>query len=159
MNELPKLLLVPVDCSKGANAAAQLAAGFAQKLDIPLRLLFVFPMSAMDMFGVPSEVMNPREAKYFSEDEFGKLRDKAAARAFDAARKSIGDNDVAIEEQVLAGQPAEAIVDHAKNEPGAMIVMGRRGLSSVKEIFVGSVSQRVIHKASCPVILARSQAH
>ncbi|WP_152208088.1 universal stress protein [Marinobacter changyiensis] len=155
MNEIPKLLLVPVDGSNGAGAAAQLAASFARKLNIPLRLLFVFPATPMDMFGVPSEVMNPKEMKYFAAGEFEKLRDKAAARTFEAARKSIGDNDIAIEDKVLAGQPAEAIVDHAKSEPGAMIVIGRRGLSSVKEIFVGSVSQRVIHKAQCPVLLAR----
>lgn len=154
MNEIPKLLLVPVDGSKGAGAAAQLAASFADKLNIPVRLLFVFPKNAMDLFGVPSEVMNASELKYFSPDEFEKLRDKTAARAFEAARKSIGDNPTAIEEKVLAGQAAEAIVEHAKSEPDAMIVIGRRGLSSVKEIFVGSVSQRVIHKASCPVILA-----
>lgn len=155
MNEIPKLLLVPVDGSKGAGAAAQLAANFASKLNIPLRLLFVFPATPMDMFGVPSEVMNPGELKYFAAGEFEKLRDKAAARAFEAARKSIGDNEIAIEDKVLAGQPAEAIVDHAKSEPNAIIVIGRRGLSSVKEIFVGSVSQRVIHKAECPVLLAR----
>lgn len=155
MNDIPKLLLVPVDGSDGAGAAARLAASLAHKLNVPLRLLFVFPMTAMDMFGVPSEVMNPGELKYFSADEFEKLRDKAAARAFDAARESIGDTDAAIEEKMLAGQPAEAIVEHAKTETDAMIVIGRRGLSSVKEIFVGSVSQRVIHKAGCPVILAR----
>jgi len=46
------------------------------------------------------------------------------------------------------------MLKHADEVPGAMIVMGRRGHSNVTELFLGSVSQRVIHKAKCPVLLA-----
>jgi nucleotide-binding universal stress UspA family protein len=60
-----------------------------------------------------------------------------------------------VEEQTIAGEPAQAILDHAGGVKGCMIVMGRRGLSRVKEILMGSTTQRVLHHAKCPVMVIR----
>jgi nucleotide-binding universal stress UspA family protein len=45
MSDLPEILLVPVDGSKNASAAASYAARLAEKLGVPVRLLFAFPES------------------------------------------------------------------------------------------------------------------
>lgn len=144
-----------VDGSKGAEAAVRHAADLARRLGLPIQLLFAFPASPLDMFGVPGEVATPEQLKYFSPEAFAELRERTAAQVLAAARQALGSVDVEVTDKVLAGNPAEAIMRYAREVPGAMIVMGRRGLSRLKELVVGSVSQSVVHGASCPVTLVR----
>jgi len=51
------------------------------------------------------------------------------------------------------GQPAAQIIDAATAAQADIIVIGRRGLNSVGELFLGSVSQQVLHAAPCPVLI------
>jgi nucleotide-binding universal stress UspA family protein len=153
MTDLPDILLVPVDGSRNANAAATYATRLADKLGVPVRLLFAFPESPLDMFGWPGEGASRKDLEHFSPEGFEKLRNSYSKSAFDAARKAIGETSVSVEEQTIAGEPAKAILDHAGGVKGGMIIMGRRGLSQVKEILMGSTTQRVLHHAECPVLV------
>lgn len=158
MSELPEILLVPVDGSKGARAAAIFAGKMAQKLDVPVRLLFAFPKTALDMMGGALELPNTKELRYFSPEYFAEMRDKSAEAAFQPAREALaglGGTAVSIEEQVIGGDAGEAILEHAAANPAAMIIIGRRGLSRFREIVLGSVTQRVLHHAKCPVLVVR----
>jgi nucleotide-binding universal stress UspA family protein len=155
MSKRPAIILVPVDGSDGANESAAYAAGLAEALNVPLRLLFAFPRDPVDMFGVPTEAPQRDELEYFSPDAFARLRDRSARQAFDAARQAIDQSQNSIEETILAGSPAEAIVEHAGQTTDPMIVIGSRGLSGFKEMLLGSVSQRVLHRAGCPVTVVR----
>ena len=56
---------------------------------------------------------------------------------------------------VRTGSPAEEIVDAAKHVGADLIVMGSRGLSGVRSVLLGSVSDRVLHLAHCPVLVVR----
>ncbi len=56
---------------------------------------------------------------------------------------------VPVEEVVLDGDPAREIVNYAKENGYSTIIMGRRGLSPLKEIVLGSVTQSVIHRSGC----------
>ncbi len=56
---------------------------------------------------------------------------------------------------VLAGSPSEAIVDYAENSNCDLIIMGSRGLSSLKEFMVGSVSHNVILHSRIPVMIMK----
>ena len=155
MASKPSVLLVPVDGSDGAAASAAYAAVLGEALGVPLRLLYAFPKDPVDMFGVPTEAPRSEELEYFSPDAFARLRDESARKAFDAARAVIGDHDVVVEEEVLSGSPAEAIVEHARTLDQPTIIIGSRGLSGLKEMLLGSVSQRVLHHAQCPVTVVR----
>ena len=155
MSQTPKVLLVPVDGSDGSNDAARYAAAIAAGLGVPLRLLHAFPKDPIDMFGLPTEAPRPEELEYFSPDAFARLRDQTAAKAFATTREAIDESAVEIEEKVITGSPAEAIVEHAAGVEAPMIVIGRRGLSGFKELLLGSVSQRVLHHADCPVTVVR----
>ena len=53
------------------------------------------------------------------------------------------------------GEPAEEIVDYARLEEVDLIVMGSRGLSPIQELLLGSVSDKVLRTAPCPVLIAR----
>lgn len=155
MSPVPRILLVPVDGSKGSKAAAELAAQLAERLGASVRLLFVFPENPVELFGLPGDSPRADELKYFSPDAFAGLRDRTAEEVFKSTREALGSVRVEIEEQVLSGEPAHAIIKHANGEADPMIVMGRRGLGSLRELVVGSVSQRVLHHATCPVTVVR----
>lgn len=57
--------------------------------------------------------------------------------------------------EVQVGEPAEEIVDLARLEQVDMVAMGSRGLSPVKEMLLGGVSNKVLHTAPCPVLVVR----
>lgn len=154
MSDTPQKLLVAVDGSKGSNDAVSLACGLAQRLGIPLELVFVFQTASEALVGLPGGGISREDRKFFVPGALEKLEEEAAEAVFSAARNVVGNADVTIEEKMLFGLPADMLLNHANEVPGAMIVMGRRGHSNVTELFLGSVSQRVIHKAKCPVLLA-----
>ena len=53
------------------------------------------------------------------------------------------------------GNPGRTICDFAKTWPADLILIGSRGLSGVKEMFLGSVSNYVNHHAPCSVLIVR----
>ncbi|NIF82530.1 universal stress protein [Comamonas sp. Tr-654] len=55
----------------------------------------------------------------------------------------------------LVGDPAAEIVKLAKKEGARMIVMGTRGQTAIKSIFMGSVAQGVVTKSPIPVLLVK----
>lgn len=56
---------------------------------------------------------------------------------------------------VLEGNPGEEIVKYADEHGFEMIIMGSRGLSGIKELFLGSVSHNVLQRANCPVLVIK----
>jgi len=53
------------------------------------------------------------------------------------------------------GQPADKLIQLAKDESFDLIVIGSRGLGSIARFFLGSVSDKVSHHATCSVLIAR----
>ena len=53
------------------------------------------------------------------------------------------------------GQPAQTIVDHARENDCDLIVMGSRGLGAFKELFLGSVSHNVAQHSPVPVFIVK----
>lgn len=154
MTAVPKILLVPVDGSEGSGKAASLAAHLAERLGVPLRLLFAFPEDAMEAFGLPV-TSTAQKYKYFSPEAFEQLRDQNAEQAFKAAREAMGEVAATVEQEVVTGIAAPAILEHASGVSDPMIVIGSRGLGRVAELVIGSVSQRILHHADCPVLVVR----
>jgi len=56
---------------------------------------------------------------------------------------------------VEIGKPAEIILDTCKQESCDLIIMGSRGLSTLKQLILGSVSDYVMSNAMCPVMVIR----
>ena len=155
MTEIPETVLVPVDGSDGANNAAQFAARLAETMNCPVQLLYAFPESPMELYGVPGEGAMGGEMGYFSAEEFEKVRNGNAGRVFEVAREAIGEARVRVEEKLLGGEASEAILEYAETVPGAMIVVGSRGLSGVKRLLLGSLSHALVQHAHCPVTVVR----
>ena len=64
--------------------------------------------------------------------------------------------DLKLREVVVAGQPYNAIVDCAENEHVDLVVMSSHGRSGLSRMLIGSVTDRLLRAAKCPVVVVPS---
>ncbi|MDT0330990.1 universal stress protein [Nocardiopsis lambiniae] len=139
------LVLVGVDGSDHAQAALEWAAAEAVRRDAPLRIVHALGMPLIvSAYGGPVR-FEPSEEIQGQATEV--LRDAVAhvAKVEPAART---ETVTALEEAPLALL--------RQSHPHDLIVIGTRGLGTVKSLFVGSVSVRVAAHAPCPVAVVPS---
>lgn len=137
-------LLVPVDGSEASLRATAWAAAYAARSGAELILLHVH-----DARGSETLALGSLDAAQIQEAER-----RIAGPSFDKARARIGAG-TAVRTLVSIGDPAAEIVALARREQASLIVMGSRGLSPVRELLLGSVSEKVIRHAHCAVTVVR----
>lgn len=59
------------------------------------------------------------------------------------------------EAEVARGQPADAIIQFAQERDVDLIVMGTHGRSGLQHVLLGSVAEKVVRHAPCPVLTVR----
>lgn len=136
-------IVVPVDGSAGAGRAASFAARLAVAIRCPIRLLYVFPATSMALVGFSR--MSP--------EEIALAKNSAARGIFDQARAAIGDAGAEVDELVLLGDPANEVIGYVGQHPKTLVVMGRRGLSPIQSLLMGSVTEKVARYAQGAVTL------
>jgi nucleotide-binding universal stress UspA family protein len=137
-------LLVPFDNSPSARRALEYALGHAAaRGDATLHVLTV-----LDDVGTETrELVNAAEIDRV-------LSGEAAAQQ-QAAREIADPTGLPCVYHAEPGHPAQLIADYAKNHAIDHIVMGTRGLSKIAGLLMGSVANRVVHEATCPVTLVK----
>jgi nucleotide-binding universal stress UspA family protein len=141
-----KSILVPVDGSESAGRAAAFAATLGRALSSPLTLLYVYDAPAAAVLGLAS----------LGESAVKAALEQVAETSFEYALGAMGDvSGLTLEKISTTGHPFEEIVSHAKSRGCDLIVMGSRGLSPLQEMWLGSVSDRVLRFAPCPVTIVR----
>ena len=143
MNTIKKVL-VPVDGSEQARKAIDFAANLAKQNDATIHLLHVYKLPIIPE-GMGEYVISDRI-------ELQALGDQIISVAQDEVRKKGGQH---IEATVMEGDPAERIIAYAKDHDVDMIVMGSRGLGSFKGLLLGSVSNKVSHRADRTCVIVR----
>lgn len=83
------------------------------------------------------------------------LRIKRGEEIIETARKQLGRTSIRVDEELLEGPAPEAILSVAATRKCDLIVMGSRGMGSLKGMVLGSVSTKVSHYARCPVMVVR----
>lgn len=137
-------ILVAVDGSEPSARAARWAAGLAGTTGARLLLLHVHPTPGSETLGLGK----------LEREQVEETAQRIAEPVFATARTAIG-GGTAAREIVSRGEVSAEIVAIAKREGAALIVMGTRGLSPVQELVLGSVGEKVIRHAHCPVTLVR----
>jgi nucleotide-binding universal stress UspA family protein len=139
-------ILVPTDFSPHADGALQHAAALAQRLSANLHLLHAYDVGFAVAF--PEQVVLPPEF-------IDSVRTSALAQL---DRVAIGLSDRGIVSQTHASPlPAVgAILDLAESLPADLIAIGTRGLSGIKHVLLGSVAERTMRLAPCPVLTVRA---
>lgn len=140
-------ILVPVDFSKYAREALVYAKFISGATDAPVTLFHVVQDQFHPAFYTPVVQsiydLNPR----IEEEMIEKLKVFAAETA---------GPDVPFNVDVHYGHPAETIVREAEDIHSDLIVMATHGLTGLEHFFMGSVAEKVVRLAQCPVFTVKS---
>ena len=142
-------ILVPVDFSPHAEHAFTYATTLAERFGAKLALVYVVDDSFVTG-GWSSEIYVSNVPELMENLIADADRRLATLKASAAA---LG---LTAETAVIRGRPAHAIVEHAKNGGFNLIVMGTHGRTGVSHVVMGSVAERVLRKAPCPVLTVRA---
>jgi nucleotide-binding universal stress UspA family protein len=85
-------------------------------------------------------------------EDFKESCRKVAEELLEPAKEICGEYPVATNFKTAVGKPAEVLAQLAQSEDADLIVVGTRGHSSVAGLLLGSVTQRLLHIASVPVL-------
>lgn len=141
-------VLVAVDFGPDSVAAARLGIAMATNGSAGVTLLHVVPTPAY-----AGEVLVPR-AGGIRLGEF--LHDEAQMRLETFARELVGPDAPAPACRVLQGSAAEQTVAVCAEDDFRLVVMGTKGRHGLAHFFVGSVAERVLRHAPCPVLITRA---
>lgn len=140
-------ILVAVDGSAESNRALDVALELARAVRGEVGILHVFhlPEQVVSVSGKVGHILDG--VRNFVEEGGREALEQARARAAAAG--------VPHEVKGVWGHPADEICREAGEGRYDLIVMGSRGLSPVETWFLGSVSQRVVRRAPCSVMIVR----
>ncbi|BAF59220.1 MAG: universal stress protein [Pelotomaculum sp.] len=146
---MERKVLLASDGSENALRAADFAAGLAASLpDLKITVLVV--NDVLEKMKYYSPLHSPVIFEEF--DAFFKAKSEdALKRTLEALEK----HGLQAEGVIKVGNPAQEIVNFAREGGFKQIVIGSRGLGSLKGIVLGSVSLKVVHLADCPVTVVK----
>ena len=138
-------ILVATDFSPSAARAVEMAADYARHFQAQLIILHAYRVD------IPVASPLTGGGYVLPDGFFEQLAKEARLRvekvANEVAAKGVSAIGIAIDRH-----PATAIIDEAKARKVDLIVMGTRGLTGIKHLALGSVADRVVRTAPCPVL-------
>lgn len=141
----PRRILVPVDFSEPTRSLIGHAREMAAVNEAEVDLLYV--------------IEEPSALRLFKVDGFRALLPEVARRARDRL-KSVAEEttgpDVPLRYNILTGEPGREIVQFAEAQSASGIMMGTHGRSGLRRLAVGSVAERVMRTAPCPVFALKA---
>ncbi len=144
-------ILVPTDFSKHSQNALTYAAEFADKFGAELYLLHVVQDLSL-FFPDPVSGAPPITPPV----------DQLTAAVQVSLDRLVRDNDLArlkVHQVVREGTPFYEIIRFAREADVDLIVMGTHGRSGLVHVLLGSVTEKVVRKAPCPVLTVRHPEH
>lgn len=136
-----KTILVAFDGSDQSRKAFDLGLEIAAKFRARLLIMGIVRLPE-PAISVEIDAMLDRGKSHFAE-EFSQLAEQAEQTG------------VKLETHVAVGHPAEQILRYAEDNHSDLIVMGRRGMTRATRWILGSVSERVMRYAHCPVTVVK----
>ena len=145
-----KKILCPVDCSKGSAVALEYALAFAAQCNAEVHLLHVWQVhyQVRQDLSVWMEAHGQLPIAKVIEDEAREETDRFLMSLSAETRK-----DLKI--HIVEGEPWRAVVDMAVRDGFDMITMGTHGRTGVAHLYLGSVAEKVVRHAVCPVLTVR----
>ncbi len=147
MEPLFRHILVPIDGSEPSLQAVQMA----------LRILELCPACKMTVLYVVDKLVLNELVRFSkrSEQEVESELEEQGRRYLELARKSAERQGVTAQSQTRRGDPFEEVIA-AVNDLGAdLVVMGHTGRRGTSRVLIGSVTQRVLDYAPCPVLVMK----
>ena len=144
-----KRICCPIDFSDASRAAMEVAADLARRNDGALTLLHAYPVPGYT-FPDGSVVASPKMMQDLSDQAARHLEEwRAEAERLGAPRVST---------VTAVGEPAAEIVGHAADQGVELLVLGTHGRTGLEHALMGSVAERVVRRARCPVLTVHPAA-
>jgi nucleotide-binding universal stress UspA family protein len=143
MNRFNKIL-IPTDGSENTKAAIAQGLELAKAMGAEVTALYVVDQASFVNFPMDATVVS-----------IYSLLEKEGKDAVDYVVKEGEKAGVKVEAKVVEGNPAKKIVDEAENYD--LVVMGTLGRTGISKLLLGSVAERVVRLAPCPVLVVRTE--
>ncbi len=139
-------ILLPTDFSDTAGLALDYARELAARFGADVHLLHVVP----DL-----------KAQYWTVEVESVISDLVETRKADAERDlgALSLDGVETVRTVRVGDPFVEIVRYVADNAIDLVVMGTHGRGPVEHLLLGSVAEKVVRKASCPVLTVKEAEH
>jgi len=143
MDTPSRRLLVPTDFSETADRALAVAIDMARAL--PARVVLLHVHSPLMLLPPPIDMVS-------LDAVFPKALQKME-EALEARAVRVRDAGLECDLALIEGAPHVEIVNKAQQEKAELIVIGTHGRGGLASAILGSVTERVIHRATCPVLV------
>jgi len=162
-----KKILYATDLSETAVHCFAYAVSMANMYGAGITILHVLAEIPGEEFitnMIDSGTWNEIKARHYSEARdqlIGKKRDNVAIKevlqAFSEEAKADGDDQAFVTDEILIknGDPAEIIIETAKEQNCDLIVMGTHGHGAITDVLIGSTAKRVVRQSTIPVLVIR----
>ena len=144
-----KRICCPIDFSDASRAAMEVAADLARRTGAELVLLHAYPIPGYT-FPDGSVVASPKMMQDLADQAERHLEEWR----LDAAKITGG----TVTTHKAIGEPAAEIVAFAKSAGSDLVVVGTHGRTGLEHALMGSVAERVVRRAHCPVLTVRPPA-
>lgn len=147
MEPLFRHTLVPIDGSEPSLQAVRMA----------LRVIALCPACKLTVLYVIDKLVLAELVRFSKrgEKEVAAELEEQGRRYLELARKQAEQQGVTAECQIRRGDPFEEIVAVANSLPADLIIMGHTGRRGTTRVLIGSVTQRVLDYAPCPVLVMK----
>ncbi|GGE10395.1 universal stress protein [Psychroflexus salis] len=142
-----KTILVPVDFSKPSENALQVAAQLAKKNNSKIVILHVVEL-AESLFGTDQFNVDNQEVMFFlkmAKKRFTKFLEKPYLEGVD------------VEDQVEIGPTSFMINKSVEENKVDLVIMGSVGASGLKEVLIGSNTEKIVRKSEVPVLVVKKE--
>lgn len=144
-------ILLAVDGSSSSDKAARHALSLARQTSSSVTILNVGPLPVMDLMNYHPSMITEDILPQQVEQRIEEYSQKILGKTLEVFK----DSNIKVDTHFEFGHPAETITQYASENNYDLIVVGNRGLSEIKSLFLGSVSDKIIHMAHCPVLVVK----
>jgi nucleotide-binding universal stress UspA family protein len=142
-----RTILIATDFSEHSDAAARCGMRVASAFQSDVLFLHVFDISQLPIINA-----YPYYYGAVNQELIDDMRQRANAALAEFVKKHVG--DAAVERKMVAGKPAQQILEIAAQRRVDLIVMGTTGMGRVREL-LGSVVHAVVRESRVPVLTVR----
>jgi nucleotide-binding universal stress UspA family protein len=146
-----KRILVATDFSDCSRAAIDYALGMAERLGADVHLVHVFERPVYFEVGVSHSLQLGHNV-----DEWIHDLKAGASKQLDALAADVRGRNPRTQVSLREGLPVDEILNAAKEASADLIVLGTHGRTGLPHVVLGSVAERVVRTAPCPVLTVRS---
>lgn len=155
-------ILVPVDGSPASLNAVKKAIEIAKKQESSIKLINVIDDGTLSSHNRNKKLWRLVDGSILGArvelDEVAEELKANAEATLDVFVAGLDFSGIKVEKKIVLGTPYVKILETAADDEADLIVIGNRGFSKIKSFFLGSVAQRVIAEAKCPVLVVHADA-